>query len=257
VQLKIHPALATILIAGIIILIFALIKGCSNNRQVIAVNQELKTKNDSLQKRITKDSIQFSDNKKEYKISLELANWQVEIRDNQLAKTSVELDAANKRINILLDKHKEITPDSDTSHTYVPNDFIVDCNGCFTELENGQKLVQQYRLDNEQLKFSLRVKDKLQTDRIGQQEQEKAKLSKSLQDCMEISKKAQNASAPKGQLYFSWDVLWNPWPSSAGVGLMYQTKYRVQYGATWYYGRYGQMIQTQMNLPLSIKRKMF
>jgi hypothetical protein len=257
VQLKLHPAFATILIAGIIILVFTFIRGCNNSRQAIALNKELIIKNDSLAAQVIREKIINLENKKEYEIKLEVANGQVEIKENQVARTEADLNAANKRINILLAKHHDISPSDDTSITVVPNEFINDCNGCFTELENGQKLVQQYKIDNDQLKLSLRVKDKLQTDRIGQQEQEKAKLVKSLNDCMTLSKSAQKAAEPHGQLYFSWNVIWSPLPIGASIGLAYQNKHKLQYGLRGGYGTFGKYVETEMNLPLSLRRKRF
>lgn len=253
--LKIHPAIATILIAGIIILLFLLIKGCSNSRQAIAVNKDLQAKNDSLIAKTVKDSIERTENKKGYETALDLLNGQVEIKDNQLARTETELNVANVRISFLLAKHKDILPNPDSTNTYVPNDFITDCNGCFTELSNGQKLVQQYKSDNDQLKLSLRIKEKLQTDRIAQQELEKGKIAKSLQDCMDISKSAIGSGKPKGQLYFSWNVIWSPLPIGASVGLLYQNKRKMQYGLRWGYGSYGQAVETEINLPLSFKKR--
>lgn len=239
------------------ILLLLLIRGCSNSRQAIAENKDLKIKNDSLAAEVITIKTELLKNSQDYEIKLGVVNGQVELKDNQLAKTGDELDAANKRINTLVVNHHDISPSTDTSVTVVPNDYISECSGCFNELQNGQQLVKQYRSDMEQLKLTYLNKDKLQTNRINQQEQEKGKLAKSLNDCMTLSKSAQKAAAPHGQLFFSWNVLWNPWPSSAGLGLMYQSKYRVQYGLTWYYGRYGQMVQTQMNLPLSIKKRLF
>lgn len=254
-SIKINPVLIIVSMVGVALLIFMLFRGCSNAKYAIKETNEFKTKNDSLIAKTKRDSIEFAVNKRDYEAALEVANGQLEIKDNQLERIDNELDVANIRISLLLAKHKEIEPNTDTSHTYVPNEFIVDCNGCFTELSNGQRLVQQYRADNEQLKLSLRIKEKLQTDRIAQQDQEKAKLDQSLQDSKGISNDAVNASVAKGQLYFSWGVLWSPFPKMAGVGLMYQTKYRVQYGVKGYWGTYGTMVETQMNLPLSLRRR--
>lgn len=252
---KIHPAIATIFIAGLIILLFMLIRGCSNSQQVIAINEKLQIANDSLAAEVIHNKTEILKNQKEYETQLEVVNGQVELKDNQLARTEDELGAANKRINILLAKHKNILPDSDSSNTYVPNDFITDCNGCFTELANGQKLVHKYKSDIDQLNFEWNKKSILQTNRINQQEQEKANLTKTLKDCMEISKAAQKAGTPKGQLYFSWNVIWSPFPNAAAVGLLYQNKRKLQYGFRWGYGTFGQFVETEMNLPLSLKRK--
>ena len=255
--LKIHPTIATIIIAALIILLFLLIKGCSNSQQALTLNKELKIKNDSLASKVIREKTENLENKKEYDTKLEVVNGQVEIKNNQLARTEVDLDAANKRINTLIANHKTIVPDSDSSNTYVPNDFITDCNGCFTELSNGQKLVQQYKSDNEQLKLSLRIKEKLQTDRIAQQELEKEQLSRSLNNCMLVAKAALKTDKPKGQLYFSWGVQFAPLPKMAAVGLLYQNKHKLIYGAKGWFGVYGTMVEANMNMPLSFKKRLF
>lgn len=254
-SLKIHPALATIIIAGLIILLFMLVRGCNNSQQAVALNTKLKIANDSLAAEVVRNKTEIIKNQKEHDTQLEVANGQVELKENQLAKTEDELGAANKRINILIAKHKDITPNPDTSVTIVSNDFITDCNGCFTELANGQRIVQKYKTDIDQLNFEWHKKSIIQTNRINQQEQEKSNLTKTLHDCMEISKAAQKAGTPKGQLYFSWNVIWSPFPNAAAVGLLYQNKRKLQYGLRWGYGTFGQFVETEMNLPLSLNRK--
>jgi hypothetical protein len=254
-QIKLHPAFVTILIAGVIILVFALIKGCSNNRQAVSENKELKAKNKLLQAKIINDSTQFSEAEKGYSAKLEVANGQVEIKDNQLARTGIELDAANKRINALLSKYSPITPNTDTSHTLVPNEYINECAGCYEELQNGQQLVKKYRVDIDQLKLSYLNKGKLQENRINQLGVEKDTLFQRLTESKKINQEYENKFEPKGQLFFSWGILWAPFPKMAGVGLLYQTKRKVQYGAKGYWGVYGTMVETQMNMPLSLKRE--
>lgn len=255
--LKIHPTIATIIIAALIILLFLLIKGCSNSRQAIAQNKELKIANDSLAAEVIRGKVEILKNKQDYDTQLQVANGQVELKDNQLAKTGYELDAANKRINILVAKHRDISPNTDTSITVVPNAYIEECSGCFNELQNGQQLVKKYRSDMDQLKSSYLNKDKLQTNRINQQEQEKRKLAKSLQDCMDINKAAQKLGAPRGQLYFSWGVQFGWLPQMAGIGLMYQNKHKLMYGAKSWFGKYGTMVEANMNMPLSFKKRLF
>lgn len=249
------PYIAALVVMFVLLLL--LMKGCSNSRQAIAENNKLKIANDSLAAEIIQTKVELLKNKKDYDSQLEVVNGQLELKDNQLVKTGDELDEANKRINILLAKHKDITPSTDTSVTVVPNDFVIDCNGCFTELQNGQKLVQKYKSDVDQLQWAYAKKDIIQSQRISQQEQEKAKLTKTLQDCMEISKAAQRLGEPHGQLYFSWGVQFAPLPKMAGVGLLYQNKHKLIYGAKGWFGAYGTMVEANMNMPLSFKRKLF
>lgn len=255
--IQFHPSIKYIVLIVLLFLIGLLIKGCHQNRQAIAFNKDLKIANDSLAAEVIKGKVELLENKRDYDIKLEVANGQVELKDNQLTKTGDELEAANKRINILLANHHDISPNPDTSVTTVPNAYIEECSGCFNELQNGQQLVKKYKSDVEQLQWSYTKKDILQSQRIAQQEQEKSNLVKSLQDCMDISKAAQKAGAPHGQLYFSWGVQFAPLPKMAAIGLLYQNKHKLIYGAKGWFGAYGTMVEANMNMPLSFKRKLF
>jgi hypothetical protein len=72
---------------------------------------------------------------------------------------------------------------------------------------------------------------------------------------LDSTSKFQDKNKPNGRLYLSWGVLFQPWPKYAGAGLMYQNKRNVIWGAMWYYGDGGHMVQTTINFPLSLKFK--
>lgn len=254
--IKIHPALSAIITVGVLILLFSLIKGCANNRQAIAQSKELKIKNDSLEAKIFRDSIEAIENKKDHEIALELMNGQYDLVQNQKSAIENELAIAKDTIKRLVKKFKNWQY-KDTPSILVPTDFVVDCKDCFNRIESEVERADKYQILVARSDSICDVKSNQFKKRITQQEQEKIKLSKSLQDCMEISKAAQKAGTPKGQLYFSWGVQFAPLPKMAAVGLLYQNKHKLIYGAKGWFGAYGTMVEANMNMPLSFKRKIF
>lgn len=252
--IKIHTALTVIITVGVLILLFSLIKGCANNRQAIAQSKELKIKNDSLEAKIFRDSIEAIENKKDHEIALELMNGQYDLVQNQKSAIENELAIAKDTIKRLVKKFKNWQY-KDTPSILVPTDFVVDCKDCFNRIESEVERADKYQILVARSDSICDIKSNQFKKRITQQEQEKIKLSKSLQDCMDISKAAQKAGTPKGQLYFSWNVIWSPFPNAAAVGLLYQNKHKLQYGLRWGYGTFGQFVETEMNLPLSFKKR--
>lgn len=255
ISLKLPNWLWGAILIGACILVFTSIRGCNQGHAAIAASGKWKKSNDSLIK-VAKDLTQvISDTKKEYGDSLDFINGQLSLKNDQLITTKYSLDSADKRITSLLLRYKPIIPNSDTTDTTVPNGFITDCNDCFTELSNGQQKVKLYLSQLDSVKQVTSEKSWLQEKRIIQLSQQNTQLTGTLQDCLDVSKAAQKVLAPHGQLFFSWNVLWVPYlPTMAGMGLMYQNKYKLQIGVRGMFGRYGSGFETEVNMPLSLKR---
>lgn len=255
ISLKLPNWLWGAILIGVCVLIFLLIRGCNQESVPVAVTDKWKKSTDSLTK-VTKDLKQvISDTKKQYQDSLDFVNGKLALTENQLIATKYQLDSADKRVTSLVLRYKPIQPNKDTSITAVPNTYIDDCANCFTELSNGQQKVKLYLSQLDSVKEVTDQKIWLQDKRIIQLSQENIQLAGTLQNCLEVSKSAEKVLAPHGQLYFSWAVLWVPYlPTMAGMGLMYQNKYRLQIGVRGMFGRYGSGFETEVNMPLSLKR---
>lgn len=256
-SIKIPAWLKFSLLIGLGIGIVLLMRnGCGQGKLTVADGIQLqkdikKLVQDTL--RITKER---DSTKKEYQDSLDFINGQLSLKNNQLTSTRYSLDSADQRITILINKHKDIEPSKDTNVTIVPNDFISDCHNCFTELKGGQQKVKLYLSQLDSVKKDAVTKDWLQEKRIIQLSQQNTQLAGTLHDCIDASQRAEKKLAPHGQFYFSWSVLWVPLvPKMAGIGLMYQNKYRLQIGVRGMFGQYGNGIETEVNMPLSLKRK--
>jgi hypothetical protein len=240
----------TILI-GFGILLLAYIRGCRNNQHngALVVNYEARI-NDLIE-----DSIETAKKLIENDKQMEVLEGQLSLSNNKLLFLDENLGKANDRITILLKKHVPINPSLDTNVTLVPNIYLDDCADCFTELSNGQKLVIQYKAEKENQFNLLSGKINLKDNRIRDLETANVKLTSNYRSLIDSSKRFQDKLKPHGRLYLSWGVLFAPWPTAAGAGLMYQNKRNMIYGMKWYYGDKGHMGELNLNFPLSLRFK--
>ncbi len=253
--LKIPSWLIFAVLIGAGILIFA-IRGCNQGQQAVAESIQWKQKNIKLIQDTTRLAKERDSLKRIYQDSLDFVNGQWVLAKNQTVATRYQLDSADKRITDLRARYQAVIPNKDTSITTVSNDYIANCADCFAELSNGQEKVKTYMAQIDNLNQSYQSKINLQQNRINQLDKQNTQLAGTLHDCIDSSQRAEKKLAPHGQLFFSWNVLWVPFtPTMAGIGLMYENKYRVQFGLRGMFGRYGNGFETEVNMPLSFKRK--
>lgn len=247
--LKINPIVAILLIAGIIILIVALFRGCVNSKkdQIAIVDYKAQIKKSK------EDSIEQIKEKLAYKDSMEFIQGQWELSKNKELALNEDLGKANDRISILLRKHVPIKPSLDSAFTTVDNSFINDCADCFEELKNGQQLVLKHKAEKDNQEQIMLSKIRTKDNRISFLEKSNDALGHTNSSLLSSAKEMQDKLKPRGRLYLSWGVLFQPLPKYAGAGLMYQNKRNMIIGGMWYYGDKGHMAQTTINLPLSLK----
>lgn len=254
--LKIPSWLIFAVLIGAGILIFACIRGCNQGQQAIAEGIQWKQENKKLVQDTARLAQERDSTKKEYQDSLDFVNGQLSLRENQLTARVLQLDSADKRITDLRARYQAVIPNKDTSITTVSNEYIANCADCFAELSNGQEKVKTYMAQIDNLNQSYQSKINLQQNRINQLDKQNTQLAGTLHDCIDASQRAEKKLSPHGQLFFSWSVLWVPLlPKMAGIGLMYQNKYRLQVGVRGMFGQYGNGFETEVNMPLSLKRK--
>lgn len=253
--LKIPSWLIFAIFIGAGILIFSCIRGCNQGQSAVAEATQLKQNNIKLVQDTARLAKERDSLKRIYQDSLEFVNGQWLLAKDQIVSTKYQLDSADKRITTLKARYQPVEPSKDTSITTVSNEYIENCAGCFAELSNGQEKVKQYMAQIDNLNQSYQSKINLQQNRINQLDKQNTQLAGTLQDCIEISKTAEKKLAPHGQLFFSWSVLWMPLPTMAGMGVMYQSKRKLQIGVRGMFGNYGSGFETEVNMPLSLKRK--
>lgn len=250
--LKINPIVATLIIAGALILLFALFKGCKQNEIEVAAKEKSEHLADSALKIVKEFKTQSDSSARSYQDTIEFERGQKEFIASQKAATEASLDKALADNQALINKHN-LAEYADTSTIVVPSEYVISCENCFARLDTTTRIAYKYKNDFIKLNDKWESLNKINENRFKQLEAEKLGFYNKINSLTRQQKDAVDKLQPHGRLYLSWGVLWSPWPMAAGAGFMYQTKYSFQYGVKFYYGTNGSMIETSMHFPLSIK----
>lgn len=257
---KIHPILVAALLCAIGILLFALIRGCNKGKNVQNDYINLAVINDSLRMTLELDSINALESKARFQDSLDFERGQNALLEEQKDRTQVELNSQLQVNKALIKKHQlyEYTDTSTSPYksiVVVPTEFVEDCKGCFTNLTKTTNLADKYEVDLKNLKKSNDNIEKKYQKRLTEVEAERNIFRNKVGSLAKQQDSVLEKLKPHGKLYLSWGVIWGPWPKMAGAGIMYQNKRNLLWGAKWYYGSNGQMVETTINFPLSLRFK--
>lgn len=254
--IKFNPIVLAILLLGVCVLAIALTKGCKN---ADAKNELISSLQDSYSKSEIKresDSMAAARDKAAYEDSLSVVSGLLSLKDNQLKATEVALNASNDRIQKLIQDRSMVTP-SDSNTTLVPNEYIEDCESCWTELKSQNKLVNEYQrqvAEKDSFSDNMTV---IYNKRIDVLESEKRNLNGLINDYKEIAQHATKIAAPRRTMYFTMSAIGKETQLIMGVGagLIYQDKRKRMYGATAYGTNQGTIYTGSLMLPLSFRRK--
>jgi len=251
-SLKINPIVATLLIAGVLVLIVALIKGCSQSKLEVAAKEKAILYGDSIKATFDKYVSDSDSSTRLFQDSLGFERGQNILLENQKQRTEIKLDKLLSENKKLIAQHK-LAQYADTTATLVPHGFIVDCKSCFTKLEATTNLTLKYKSDYTKLKESWDRQDKIYQNGLRSMISERQKFNEKISYLTKQQQESIGKLKPHGRLYLSWGVLWSPLPIAAGGGLMYQNKRNLIYGLKGYYGKGGTTIETTVNFPLSLR----
>jgi hypothetical protein len=189
---------------------------------------------------------------KESHDSIEFLDGQISLDKEQIIRLGSELGTALIQNAALIDKHR-LGKYTDTAATLVPQEYITDCEDCFIKLDNTTKLTLRYKDDLNKLEQKQDELNRINKNRFKQLDEERLGFYSKIKSLVQQQQADVAKLKPRARLYLSWGVLWKPYPWGAGAGLLYQTKQNMIYGAKWYYSPQGQIIETTLNFPLSIK----
>lgn len=244
------------IIIGLCFIVFSLFRGCQRFRAKLASADMYKEALDSTAT-VNKDlSHQMEIIKQESADTLAVRDAELSLSNNKLAYYDDTLDAANKRINALLKKYKPIEPSVDTNVTVVPNEYIEECSGCFTELKNGQELVSRYKAEKDNQSMILNSKINGQSVTITKLERLNGQLQSNLNNLINVAKDNQKKLEQRRMLYFSMSTisLNQVLPTGIGGGFMYMDKRMRLFGGNAFVTNHGPVYQVQLSMPLSFKR---
>lgn len=254
-KISISPLLGGVILLGFLILSFALIRGCNQGKAKDEAYAKVAAKNAILEaQQKASDSISKA-NKSNFDASLEYANGVIALRNNQLEASRHELEAANARGGALIKKHTTIQPSIDSTSIVVPNEYVEECAECFGELEYHIGRSQRFMKEHDSTQVAHAAKQSLQKKRIEQLEQENRSVSQTLTDCLTATNAQVGKLEPRRKVYLTMGVIWAPLPKAVGAGLLYQDKRGRMYGGKAYTSAWGTLVESQVNLPLSFRRK--
>jgi hypothetical protein len=156
--LKINPIVAILVIAGALILIFALFRGCKQAKIELAARQKAEELADSTLNVLKTFKATTDSTTVDFQIKNELLIGQIELAKSQKEKAESDLEDQIIVNNALIDKHK-LVKYADTNTTVVPAEYIADCEGCFTNLEKTNKEANKYKSDVNALQDKLKNQD--------------------------------------------------------------------------------------------------
>lgn len=251
--MKIHPLVATALLITIIVLAFAMFRGCENEKSTSADNLKLRER----LKRLENDSTQNAHEKEMFQETIKVQEGQLDISTNKIVSLSTDLDKANDRASALLKRHIPIEANPDTTATLVPNEYLDECQSCFNELEIGKTLISKFRAEKDnqeqQYKSLLGTKD----NRIKSLELSNNRSESLYRSLLNDAKESQKRLEQRRMLYFKLGALAinQTFPNSAGTGLIYQDKMKRMFGVDIYLSPFGTIYGANIAFPLSLKRK--
>ena len=252
--LKLPQWIWILIFVGLGVLLFSMIRGCNQSNLQLSKATKLDSLNNVLLHVVSNDKLATDSTKAAFRDSLEFERGQNALIKSQKERTESELQDITKANRILIAKHKW-DKYADTSAVTVPGKYVEECSGCFANLEKTTDLVDRYKTDINNLQNNWDKQSQLYQKRFKELDAEKLGFYNKINTLAKAQQEAIDKLKPHGQLYVSWGVLFGPLPKMAGVGFVYQTKYKMQYGLKGYFGVYGSMVEGQMNFPLSLKHK--
>jgi hypothetical protein len=243
------------------VLLIALWKGCQNANKANAAKD---ARIDSLTSRLKYNDSIGKENKKQYDGVLEYANGIIELRNNQLAASNDSVDELNGRIAAFLKKGRSsfnitdaMKKAFDSTSTYVPNDYLEDCELCRDLLEKSKDLTVRLRADQDNLTTALKSQISIHENRVKQLGLEVKGLNSVVANCIETAQKIKDENKPRRRMFLSLGLIGNNDVilNGVGAGLIYMDKRSRLYGGTYFGTNLGPMFTAQMSFPLSLKRK--
>lgn len=241
-----------LVMAGILVLLFVLFRGCKQSKLEVAAKEQAQRIADSALAVLGDSKRVWDSTERDYQYSLDQAQTEKEFIVAAKEQTEGELSKALKENKELIAKH-DMAKYTDTAAVIVPKEYADDCESCFVKLNNTTKLTLRYKDDLNNLQNNWDKQNQIYQKRFKQLNEERLGFYDKINSLAKEAKVATDKLQPRGRLYLSWGVMWAPWPVAAGGGFMYQNKYNMIYGAKWYYGNHGHMVETSMHFPLSIK----
>lgn len=168
---------------------------------------------------------------------------------------SMRIDNVVQENKSLIAKHKARPPvNVGAGITTVPQEFIDDCEGCFTQLIKTNDSAVAYKQEAEALRAVMAAQNEADSQRIAQLEQDKLRLNKHYNDMRIAAEVNAKYLEPRRKVKtglagtFSDSFL----PNGVGVGLMYEDKKDRNFGVEALFGNRPPLYVARVYVPFTL-----
>lgn len=188
-----------------------------------------------------------------YADTIEFLNGQIELKNNQLAATKIEIDSFNLTVKLLKKKYKPVTPAIDTNVTIVPNEYISNCADCFAKLDAYDNRISASIADYNEL-------NELYIQQAATYENQLIETQLQRDSCYkQFNKISQTAGkyepAMKIKLGIGAMSINSILPNAIGPGLMYEDKKGNDYIGRVYLSEYGKIYSIDIFKTISFRKR--
>lgn len=237
-------------VSALTLLIFLVVTKCSQEtrKEVAAAERIEKLKKEhSASKAEFEDSLNFVRGQAELQRQANLAHM------DRIRELEAGIDDLQKRHTVTKKKIKELPQDgllSDTGFVLAPNEYVTECEQCFSILDAYKKENKQLGFERDSYDSLLRQQSDIQSVRIERLEQEKTSISKAYSDLFTELK-------PNRKLKISAMGMLNDLftPNGGGPGLIYEDKKYNEFGGHVLFTNRGNMYLFHFAKTISFKRK--
>lgn len=219
-----------------------LMKNCSGNGAAIA---SLKHRADSLEKLEAETWKNFAIAHNALNDTVRILNGQKELAEAEAQNTKNNLTLAEMRIDQILKDHKPIKPnDTDTGYFLVPNEYVVNCEGCIMELKNGKDSVKKYISQRDSVDIISKKQLRLYQGLADTLRKALYNEHAAFTEMNNIAEQALKKAASRTHLYTGIEYFYSPVVANIGAWLQFTDKKNHSYGinaggnslSSWYIG---------------------
>lgn len=239
----------TVSIIALCVVLFIAFKYCGNNKKTYN-QQEVDAFN------ATADS-----SKQAYVDSLDFVRGQLDLQQEKSNAQQDRVTDLEKQVDSLLAKHnitkKNLqTYPSDTGFTLAPNEYINECEGCFTLLDKYKKENVQLRFEKDSYDTLMRQQNNINEARIAQLDAERLRFNKLLNDCRLARSSVQACDTTRKVKLSLMGMFSDPFmPKGGGFGVIYEDKRFNEYGGHVVFSNAGNIYLFNIAKTISFRRK--
>lgn len=244
------PMWAIIVVSIIITILF--MKFCTNNNPPAKVDVR------PIEQLHAEDSIRMANEARAYKRERDsFARSLAELKQKQETTYNSLTSVIAQNKQLIKNRIKTDFDSSLKGATVVPQEFIDDCEGCFTQLAKTNDSAIAYQQEANALRAVLEAQNQADSQRIAQLEADKLKLNKSYNDMRIAAEVNAKHLEPRRKVKtgligtFGNSFL----PTGVGVGLMYEDKKDRNFGLEATFGNRPPAYEAFMYVPFTLRNK--